>query len=222
MFDNIKYHRYVVWVVFTLMATGVAYAQETAPPPTTQSRAVVCPEQLTPEQCNELEAQALKMIAEKAPFADSLKDIAKKENLLTAKEYMGIGKEIGQAIGATAKELGIAANDFAKSDLGWWTLVIILFYIFGSTIKAYFAVAVFLAVGIPVWLKIWRGVNYYKWIETKDETGKTIAREWRVDTEAIPKDSTYRNKQADGVAVGKFVVNAAAAVSLLVVLLILA
>lgn len=161
---SLFYHRYLIPVIFFLVCSGLAFAGE---------RAVDCPQTLTAEQCNKLEADVLKMAKENGPFGVTTTALPTPVDLEQTKEYLGLGKEIGQAIGATAKELGIAVNDFAKTDVGVWTFWIIMFYVFGNTIQHYLAVVFLMTVGIPFWFTVRNHIYGVKITRTTTGSGIT-------------------------------------------------
>jgi hypothetical protein len=64
----------------------------------------------------------------------------------TAKEWAGVGAELGKAIASTCKELSIGVNDFVKTPVGKFTMLILAWKLIGKD---------FLALGI--WI-VWTSV----------------------------------------------------------------
>lgn len=59
---------------------------------------------------------------------------ASKEIIDHAREWAGLGQAIASGVVGGAKELGIAANDFAKTDLGKITVAVLLWKYLGSQV----------------------------------------------------------------------------------------
>src|SRR3954470_10721136 len=62
-----------------------------------------------------------------------------------AKEWAGVGKAVGDGIGATARALSIEVNDFIKTPVGKWTFFFLFWYIIGHKMWSVFA-------GIAIWV----------------------------------------------------------------------
>lgn len=71
-------------------------------------------------------------------------------------EWAEKGKGIGMAIGSAAKELGIAANDFLKTDAGKMTMGIILWKMLGHDITHFIGGFVFFFSLASIWVYIYR------------------------------------------------------------------
>ena len=52
----------------------------------------------------------------------------------TAGKWIGLGKEVGIAFNETAKSLTLTASEFAKTDLGKFTMFLIAYKIIGTDI----------------------------------------------------------------------------------------
>ena len=73
------------------------------------------------------------------------------------KEYAELGTIVGQALAGSARELGIAVNDFSKTDVGYLTTCLIVWNFVGhSAIKLFMGLAI-LITGISVLLFILNG-----------------------------------------------------------------
>lgn len=83
--------------------------------------------QLTSEQKQELAIKAAEM-KQTAPIQQTRQTIAQ------VQEWANFGTAIGVGIVATAKELGVAANDFAKTDLGRTVVNLVIWKYFGRDI----------------------------------------------------------------------------------------
>lgn len=70
-------------------------------------------------------------------------------------EWSKVGANIGVAMVAAAKELGVAAGEFAKTPLGMTIVVVLIFKILGVTI---FGLLFGAALGIVTW-KVWGRYN---------------------------------------------------------------
>ena len=73
------------------------------------------------------------------------------------KEYAELGTIIGQALVGSARELGIAVNDFSKTDVGYLTTCLIVWNFVGhSAIKLFMGLVILIA-GISMLLFILNG-----------------------------------------------------------------
>lgn len=71
-------------------------------------------------------------------------------NVDNAQKWVNLGSSIGKGLAASSKELGIAVNDFSKSDVGKWTMFLIIFKIIGANIIHFIGGLIFLIVGVTV------------------------------------------------------------------------
>lgn len=72
---------------------------------------------------------------EKDKLAQAAQDIrAGRSTAQAAKEWVEVGSSIGQGLSATARELGVAVNDFAKSPVGKIAVALIVWKVAGSAI----------------------------------------------------------------------------------------
>lgn len=73
------------------------------------------------------------------------------------KEYAELGTIVGQALAGSARELGIAVNDFSKTDVGYLTTCLIVWNFVGhSAIKLFMGLTILIA-GISMLLFILNG-----------------------------------------------------------------
>lgn len=108
---------------------------------------------LTPEQREELRIRAEEM-ERGAPVKQT------QQTLSQIKEWAGFGTAIGQGIVSTARELGVAANDFAKTDLGKTVVNLIIWKYFGRDIMGIILALIGLLVLIPIGIQLVRtGLN---------------------------------------------------------------
>ena len=69
-----------------------------------------------------------------------------------AKEWADVGKNLAEAVGATAKTLSIEVNDFVKTPVGWWAFAFIFWYFLGAKIWSIFGgTIVWIVLGSIVW-----------------------------------------------------------------------
>jgi len=88
----------------------------------------------------------------------------------TAQVWVGLGKEIGIGLAETAKQLGVAANDFAQTPVGKWTAAIIIWNLVGkSLVHVGFAAFGFLVL-LPAWYLAWRRAIFRVSREPTDKT----------------------------------------------------
>lgn len=72
-----------------------------------------------------------------------------------AKEWVDIGNSLGQALAGTARELGVAVNDFAKSPVGHLAIALIIWKVLGGTI-IHFAGGLFSLIVLMFWWRLYR------------------------------------------------------------------
>jgi len=96
-----------------------------------------------------------------------------KPALEQTKEYVELGEAIGKALSGTAKELGIAVNEFIKTPAGYLTVFIICWHLFGSQLIHLLVGGIFFSVAMPIWVKYWNQCCIVKKI-WYGEAGKPI------------------------------------------------
>lgn len=106
---------------------------------------------LTEQQVNELRIQALKLQNAKSEPSAPVIDTAAKVSTVTlgeAQKWADFGKNLGVALVSTAKELGIAVNEFSQTGIGKVTTAIIVYKLVGRDI-IHFVVGLILMFGLP-------------------------------------------------------------------------
>lgn len=89
----------------------------------------------------------------------------------TAKQWVDIGTAIGSGLASTAKELGVAANDFANTPVGKISMLLIVWHFFGSEAVHILFGAFWLLIMLPTWLWVYRRTWFITTITTY-ESGK--------------------------------------------------
>src|SRR4051812_40589099 len=84
------------------------------------------PGELTDQQKAELQLEATKKIVDNPPGVISASAPEK------VKEWVDIGTAIGSGLASSAKELGIAANEFANTPVGKFTVFMIAWHFIGQ------------------------------------------------------------------------------------------
>lgn len=100
---------------------------------------------LTKEQVAQLQAQAAEM--QSAPAQTAV--LVRQE----AEAWADLGGKVGMAMVSAAKEVGMAANEFASTELGTVVTAIVVYKIIGTELMSLFGGLVILLVGIP--LSVW-------------------------------------------------------------------
>jgi hypothetical protein len=100
-------------------------------------------------------AEILKTVADKAALNSANKSPAatSEQTLVQVERFARLGKDIGAGLGAAAKELGIAVNEFATTPTGKLTTALIVWHIMGGTI-------VHVLGGLLVWIVGLGGLFY--------------------------------------------------------------
>lgn len=101
---------------------------------------------LTEQQKAELALQAAKM---KTAPEENISTTVRKE----AEAWGEMGTNMGRAVVGAAKELGIAANEFAQTPLGKVTVAVVVYKVIGEDVLSAVIGSFVLFVG--VWLGIW-------------------------------------------------------------------
>jgi hypothetical protein len=117
---------------------------------------------LTPAQKAELQLQAAKLAEENGQDKSAQSQIKK------AKEWAELGTQVGVALVATAKELGIAVEDFSHTSVGKITIGMICWKLVGKEIVRSFIGIGLLVIGIPLWCKYFNKLCLVQQIEYKD------------------------------------------------------
>lgn len=112
---------------------------------------------LTQAQTAQLQAEAAKMAAANAANSDSQSHVsAPTDTAKRVEEWVNIGTAIGSGLAASAKQLGIAANQFATTPVGKITIFLIAWHFLGNTILHIVSSLIWFLTWIPI--LIW----YYK------------------------------------------------------------
>jgi len=69
-------------------------------------------------------------------------------------EWVNVGSNIGKGLAGAAKEVGVAVNDFAKTDVGQLTMYLIVWQIMGGAIVHIFG-------GILIWIVGFGMIYFY-------------------------------------------------------------
>ena len=71
-------------------------------------------------------------------------------------EWATLGQQFGAGLAQTAKELGIAANDFVNTPVGKLVAAIIVWKLVGGAAVHIIAGVAFFIVATPIWMYNWR------------------------------------------------------------------
>ena len=121
---------------------------------------------LTAEQRAEI---ALQIAKQKAQNKIMPSNMTPKE----IQEYADLGQSIAQALGACAKEMGVAVNDFADSKVGMLATVLIVWKVAGEDIMKYLVGISLFLIGLCVWFYLFRKMCIIKSV-TYHENGKVL------------------------------------------------
>lgn len=103
---------------------------------------------LTPTQKAEIQLQIEKLKTQKTPD----------EKVAEAREWVELGTAIGQALSGSARELGIAVNEFSDTKVGQITTVLIVWKLIGKDLVGFIVGAGMLAFLLPTWWFMYRRV----------------------------------------------------------------
>lgn len=82
-------------------------------------------------------------------------------------KWVDLGEKVGKMMGGAAKEIGVAVNDFVKTDVGKWTMVLVIWNYMGADM-----VDIFVHVGGA--LLVWLIGFTWLWYVVKKGATKTI------------------------------------------------
>lgn len=122
---------------------------------------------LTPEQQAEIQLQIARTKAQNRDTNITLPNITKSQ----VKEYVVLGESIAKALGACAKEMGVAVNDFANSKVGILATVLIVWNVAGESIMGFIVGISLFVIGTSIWLYLFRKICVVESI-TYHENGK--------------------------------------------------
>lgn len=142
---------------------------------------------LTDEQRAQLEVQAAQFKAEnvKAGGAEVVEKIAE-VNPDNLQKYADVGEAIAKSLGAAAKEMGVAVNEFMQSPAGLLTVVLIVYHFIGAELLSFLFAGCFL---IPLVTILWW--KYIKNVRTKELTRNEKGKLERVTFEHFSDDHMY-------------------------------
>ena len=124
---------------------------------------------LTEAQITELKIQALKLQQQKdSSPVTAVTQGAQQVSTATlqeAEKWANFGKNLGTAMVSTARELGVAVNDFSKTDIGKITTAIIVYKLIGSQVTHFIAglILMFLLPSLIIGARRFMTVNNIKY-----------------------------------------------------------
>lgn len=77
-------------------------------------------------------------------------------NVEHAERWVNVANAVGDGVANAASKLGVAANDFADSPLGMFTMVLIAWSFFGSDLLGVLFSIIWLLLLIPTWVSLYR------------------------------------------------------------------
>ena len=75
-------------------------------------------------------------------------------------QWVDLGEKVGKMLGGTAKELGIAANEFAKSPLGVMAMVLIIWNYAGADLYGFIVGIFWFSALLPLWAYLFFKIGY--------------------------------------------------------------
>jgi len=94
------------------------------------------------------QAEIIKTVADKKAQIDQEKLVPVTTVVQETEKWVNLGTSIGKGLASTAKELGVAVNDFAKTNVGQWTMFLIIFNIMGDEIIHFIFGILILLIGV--------------------------------------------------------------------------
>lgn len=131
-------------------------------------------------------AEILKQVAQQAQ--ESKSPMANVATVDKVEKWVQVGSNLGKGLAATAKELGVAVNEFATTPIGMLATALIVWHLIGGVLVHIFGGILMLIVGF---MAIRFVVNRsYPFEYTYDETKRTIFGGFPVKTKRVKELSS--------------------------------
>jgi len=126
---------------------------------------------LTAQQVADLKAEIAQTQADNAKRPVDAKPVLSPDNI---SEYAKLGRDIGSGLASTAREIGVATNEFAQTPVGHLAMMLIVYKLIGRDLVHYVGGIIWFAITIPIWIIFFRRMYLYKSVEVKYDptTGK--------------------------------------------------
>jgi hypothetical protein len=112
-------------------------------------------------------------------------------------EWVELGGKVGKMLGGTAKELGIAANEFAASPLGFVTMGLVVWNYAGEQLYEFIIGSLWFLFLIPIWVLLFFKVAHRT---LKYEDVKKVKRDGTAYTVSKPIKGFVRDNEGDPAA----------------------
>lgn len=112
-------------------------------------------------------------------------------------EWVELGGKVGKMLGGTAKELGIAANEFATSPLGFVTMALIVWNYAGEQLYEFIIGSLWFLFLIPIWLLLFFRIAHRT---LRYEDVKKVKRDGTAYTVSKPIKGFVRDNEGDPAA----------------------
>ena len=109
----------------------------------------------------------------------------------TAGKWIGLGKEVGIAFNETAKSLALTASEFAKTDLGKFTMFLIAYKIIGTDIIQLVVGILWLIIVLVVSFILYRNNSERTVLVSKKWVGE--GKGWQKEYKLLDEDTDYKN-----------------------------
>jgi len=87
-------------------------------------------------------------------------------------KWSNIGNVIGKALSGTAKEMGVAVNEFSKTDVGFMVTVLVVWHFMGTMVVHIFGGILILLVGSIYIHKVSNNMRSYEWKKINGKDAK--------------------------------------------------
>lgn len=84
-------------------------------------------------------------------------------------EWVGLGEQIGKALGASARELNVTVNEFASTPVGLLTCGLIVWKVVGRELVQVVVGAVFALFGTLIWIYLYRRMCLIRSVKVEDK-----------------------------------------------------
>lgn len=115
---------------------------------------------LNDQQRAELQLQAAKAVQQQSNPATTVSVV---------KQWADIGTAIGSGLASSAKELGIAANEFANTPVGKFTVFLIAWHFIGQKLITIIFGFLWLLTTIPAWIWMYRRTFFERTVSYFDK-----------------------------------------------------
>lgn len=93
--------------------------------------------------------------------------------------WVGIGKEVGDAVNSSLQAITTQSNNFAQTNVGRITVAVVIWKIMGDQLIHILGTIVEIMIFLPIWLWSFRRMCFTKRIKTGKDTWQVVEYKWQ-------------------------------------------